>query len=133
MDKAGKTVDFLQAATRDYGAARRFFERAINLNDLPEKITIDKSVANTVAIVGLQADSRLSVEMRQSKYLNNLVEQHRRAIKRRVRLMLGFKSFWAARRILAGVETMHMIRKGQMVCPAGQPMSAAQQFYSLTR
>lgn len=71
--------------------------------------------------------------MRQSKYINNLVEQDHRAIKSRVRPMLGFKSFWSARRILAGIETMHMVRKGQMVCPEGQPMSAAQQFYSLAR
>lgn len=69
--------------------------------------------------------------MRQSKYLNNIARQDRRAIKQLTRPMLGFKSFWSARIIIAGIETMHMIRKGQMDCPAGQPMSAAQQFYSL--
>jgi len=46
--------------------------------------------------------------------------------------MLGFKSFWSARILIAGIETMHMIRKGQIDCAAGQIMSAAQLFYSLT-
>ena len=131
VDRTGQTVDFLLTARRDEAAARRFFERAINLHDVPEKITIDKSGANTAAVRGLMADSGLAIELRQSKYLNNVVEQDHRTIKRRVRPMMGFKSFWAARRILAGVETMHMIRKGQMNCPKGSTTSVAQQFYSL--
>lgn len=76
-------------------------------------------------------DSGLAIELRQSKYLNNIVEQDHRAIKRRVRPMMGFKSFWAARRLIAGIEIMHMIHKGQMSCPKGSPTPAAQQFYSL--
>jgi transposase-like protein len=131
VDRMGQTVDFLLTARRDEAAARRFFEKAINLHDAPEKITIDKSGANTAAVRGLMADSGLAIELRQSKYLNNVVEQDHRTIKRRVRPMMGFKSFWAARRILAGVETMHMIRKGQMNCPKGSTTSVAQQFYSL--
>ena len=131
VDRTGQTVDFLLTARRDEAAARRFFERAINLHDVPEKITIDKSGANTAAVRGLMADSGLAIELRQSKYLNNIVEQDHRAIKRRVRPMMGFKSFWAARRILEGVETMHMIRKGQLNCPKGSTTSVAQQFYSL--
>ena len=131
VDRMGLTVDFLLTARRDEAAARRFFEQAINLHDAPEKITIDKSGANTAAVRALIADSGLAIELRQSKYLNNVVEQDHRAIKRRIRPMMGFKSFWAARRILAGVETMHMIRKGQMSCPKGVVTPAAQQFYSL--
>ena len=131
VDRTGQTVDFLLTARRDEAAARRFFERAINLHDVPEKITIDKSGANTAAVRGLMADSGLAIELRQSKYLNNIVEQDHRTIKRRVRPMMGFKSFWAARRILEGVETMHMIRKGQLSCPKGSLTPAAQQFYSL--
>ena len=65
------------------------------------------------------------------KYLNNIVEQDHRAIKRITRPMLGFKSFWSARIIIAGIETMHMIRKGQLDCPAGSALSAADRFYSL--
>lgn len=89
----GQTVDFLLTARRDEAAARRFFERAIGLHDLPEKITIDKSGANTAAVRGLVKVSGLHIDLRQSKYLNNIVEQDHRAIKRRVRPMMGFKSF----------------------------------------
>ena len=67
----------------------------------------------------------------QSKYLNNIVEQDHRGVKRVTQPMLGFKSLWSARIIIAGIETMHMIKKGQMHCPGGQTMSAANQFYSL--
>ena len=65
------------------------------------------------------------------RYLNNIVEQDHRAIKRITRSKLGFKSFWRARTITAGIEVMHMIRKGQMDCSPSQTMPAAQQFYSL--
>ncbi|HET9641841.1 MAG TPA: IS6 family transposase [Burkholderiaceae bacterium] len=131
VDKLGHTVDFLLTAKRDGAAARRFFERAIDLHDVPEKITIDKSGGNTAAVQGLVAASGAPIELRQSKYLNNLVEQDHRAIKRIVRPMLGFKSFWCVARIIAGIETMHMIRKGQFDCPEGKAMSAPDQFYSL--
>lgn len=112
-------------------AARRFLERSINLHDLPEKITIDKSGANTAAIERIKADACADIVLRQNKYLNNIVEQDHRAIKQITRPMLGFKSFWSAQIIIAGIETMHMIRKGQLDCPDSQTMSAAQQFYSL--
>lgn len=69
--------------------------------------------------------------MRQNKYLNNFVEQDHRAIKRITRPMLGFKSFWSARIIIAGIEVMRMIRKGQLDYPGGLPASAADPFYSL--
>jgi putative transposase len=73
----------------------------------------------------------VTIELRQSKYLNNLVEQDHRAIKRRVRPMLGFKSFGSATKIIAGIETMRMIKKGQLAYPRGQVTSAANQFHSL--
>ena len=66
-----------------------------------------------------------------SKYLNNIGEQALRAIKRRTRPMLGFKEFRSAAKVLAGIETMHMIKKGQRNCPEGATLSAADQFYSL--
>ena len=131
VDRAGDTADFLLTAKRDMAAARRFLERAINLHDLPEKITIDQIGANTAAIESVKAVACVDILMRQNKYLNNIVEQDHRAIKRITRPMLGFKSFWSAHILIAGTETMHMVRKGQMDCPAGQTMSAAQQFYSL--
>lgn len=80
---------------------------------------------------GLIADSGVIIELRQSKYLNNLVEQDHRAIKRRIRPMQGFKSFWPAARIIAGIETMYMIKKGQLSCSAGLTVSDADRFYSL--
>ena len=67
VDKQGATVDFLLRAKRDHAAARAFFERVIGRHDVPEKITIDKSGANTAAIVSMQADSGLLIGMRQSK------------------------------------------------------------------
>jgi putative transposase len=98
---------------------------------VPEKITIDKSGANTAAITSIQADSGLPIEMRQSKYLNNLVEQDHRAVKRITRPMLGFKTFRCARILLAGIEVMHMIRKGQLGNIKDRATSTANQFYSL--
>lgn len=131
VDRNGDTVDFLLAAKLDLAAARRFLERAINLHDLPEKITIDKSGANTAGIESAKADTCANIELRQCKFLNNIVEQDHRAIKRITRPMLGFKSFWSARIIIAGIEPMHMIRKEQLDCPVGQAMSAADRFYTL--
>ena len=130
VDRDGDTIDFLLRAKRDHAAARRFLERAIDLHGVPEKITIDKSGANTAAILSVQADSGLPIELRQSKYLNNLVEQDHRAVKRIVRPMLGFKTFRCARILIAGIEVMHMIRKGQLGAIKDRALSAAHQFYS---
>jgi putative transposase len=129
--KSGNTLDFLLTAKRDLPAARRYLERAINLHGLPQKITIDKSGANTAAIGSINHDDCLDIELRQSKYLNNIVEQDHQAVKRITNPMLGFKSFWSAQKLIAGIETMHMVQKGQMRCPEEQFMSAADQFYSL--
>jgi putative transposase len=131
VGRAGDTLDFLLTAKRDLAAARRFLDRAISLHDVPEKITIDKSGANTAAIQSVKADAFVDILMRQGKYLKNIVEQVHRAVKRITRAILGFKSFWSARIIIAGIETMHMIRKWQINCPDGKTMSAADQFYSL--
>jgi putative transposase len=131
VDKAGQSVDFLLTAHRDKKAARRFFRKALRQQGLPEKVTIDKSGANLAALEALQEESGASIEIRQSKYLNNLIEQDHRAVKRIVRPMLGFKSFRSARRTLAGMELMHMLKKGQMIAANGQELSAAEQFYSL--
>ena len=131
VDKDGATVDFLLRAKQDHAAARAVFERAIGLHDVPEKITIGTSGATTAAIVSLEADSGLAIEMRQSKYLNNIVEQDPHAIKRITRPMLGFKTFRCARILIAGIEVMHMIRKGQLGAIKDQASSPAKQFYSL--
>ena len=131
VDRDGNTVDFLLRDKRDHAAAHVFFGQAIDLHGVPEKITIDKSGANTAAIVSIQADSGLPIELRHSKYLNNLVEQDHRAIKRITRPMLGFKTFRCARVLIAGIETMHMIHKGQLGAIKDRTSSPANQFYSL--
>jgi len=121
-------VDFLLTAKRDLAAARRFRERAIDLQGLPEKITIEKSSANTAAIESVKANACVDILMRQNDYLNNIIEQDHPIVKIVTQPMLGFKSFWSARILIGGIETMHMIRKGQMDRPAGSTVSAADQF-----
>ena len=98
---------------------------------MPETITIDKSGANTAAIDGMRADSGADIQLRQSKYLNNIVERDHRTIKRIVRPILGFMSFHCESILFAGFETMHMIAKGQFDRPKAQALTAASQFYSL--
>ena len=98
---------------------------------MPQKITIDKSGANTAAIASVIADTGVQIQLRQSKHLNNIVEQDHRFIKRMIRPKLGFKSFRCASIVLAGIETKHLIRKGQLRRAQGQATSADNQFYSL--
>jgi putative transposase len=131
VDKAGATVDFLLTAKRDRKAALRFLRKASGCNGIPSKITIDKSGANTAAIESYNADHDAKIETRQVKYLNNIVEQDHRAIKRMTRPMLGFKSFWSAAITIAGIEIMHMIRKGQM--RSRGMLRSADQFYALAK
>ncbi|EEA02811.1 Integrase catalytic region [Burkholderia sp. H160] len=129
VDKAGNTVDFLLRARRDKVAVRRYFEKAIERNGEPEKVTIDKSGANLAALDGPNAERETPIRIRQIRYLNDIVEQDHRTIKRIVRPMMGFKSLRCARIILSGIEVVHMIRKGQM--KGENNRSVAEQFYSL--
>jgi putative transposase len=131
VDRDGQTIDFLLTARRDKKAALRFFRKAVRQHGLPDKVTIDKSGANTAASEALQEETGQAIEIRQSKYLNNLIEQDHRAIKRIIRPMLGLKSFRSAQITLQGIELMHMIKKGQMASDNNQNLSAAGQFYSL--
>ena len=129
VDKTGATVDFLLTAKRDRKAALRFLRKASGHHGIPTKITIDKSGANTAAIESYNANHGAQIEIRQVKYLNNIVEQDHRAIKRMTRPMSGFKSFWSAAITIAGIEIMHMIRKGQM--RSRGMLRPAEQFNSL--
>ncbi|WP_145569294.1 IS6 family transposase [Yersinia mollaretii] len=133
VDTDGQTIDFLLTAKRDAAAALRFFRKAIRHHGEPEIVTIDKSGANTAALTTLNADKpeEETMTVRQNKYLNNLVEQDHRNIKRRIRPMLGFKSFRRAQTLLAGIELIHMIRKGQYQYPKTEGLSPAEQFYLL--
>jgi putative transposase len=114
VDKADATVNFLLTAKRDRKAASRFLRKAIEHNGTPKKITIDKSGANTAAIECRSEGRDARIEIR-IKYLNNIVEQDRRAIKRLTRSMLGFKSLRSAAATLPGVKLMHMVR-GHIHC-----------------
>ena len=131
VDKQGKTVDFLLTAKRDMAAAKRFFDKAMGANGDPDKVAMDKSGANKAAIDAINAGRDIPILVRQVKYLNNIVEQDHRAIKRVTKPMLNFKSFRAAGSVLAGVELMHMIRKGQFANDSANEMSFAAQFYAL--
>jgi putative transposase len=131
VDKHGKTIDFLLTEQRDEQAAKRFLTKAIRRHCTPEKITIDGSRANAAAIKSYNEDHGTSIEIRQVKYLNNMVEQDHRGVKRVTRPMLGFKSFEAAQSTLVGIELMHMLRKGQLEDGMEQGLSAAEQFYAL--
>ncbi|WP_419669969.1 IS6 family transposase [Xylella fastidiosa] len=135
VDTAEQTIDFLLTARRDAVAALRFFHKAIRHHGEPELVTIDKSGTNASALAALNADKPdeegNSINIRQSKYLNNLIEQNHRNIKRRSRPMLGFKSFRRAQTILAGIELLRMIRKGQYQHLQSEELSPAEQFYLL--
>jgi putative transposase len=87
--------------------------------------------ANTAAIKRHDKMHKTAIIIRHSKYLNNIVEQDHRAVKRKVKPMLGFKSFWAACCTIAGIEVMHAIRKGQLVTPGNVAQTPAEQFYAL--
>lgn len=125
------TVNFLLTARRDKAAALRFFEKAMKASGVPEKVTIDKSGANKAAMDEINGRGETPIIVRQVKYLNNIVEQDHRAIKRVTRPMLNFKSFRSAKNVLAGIELMHMIRKGQIMMEVGNERSFANQFYAL--
>jgi transposase-like protein len=98
---------------------------------LPEKITIDQGGSNTAAIKRYNRTHKTAIAIRHCKYLNNIVEQDHRAVKRKVKPMLGFKSLWAARCTLAGIEVRHAIRKGQLATAGTVSQTPAEQFYAL--
>lgn len=118
VDRNGKTVDFILSKHRDSAAARRFFERAIEVNGVPDRTVIDKSGAKLAGIEAVNVirkfigGARLIAAV-QSKYLNNMVEQDHRAIKRLTRQTQCFGAFHSAAATLQGIEVAHMIRKRQ--------------------
>lgn len=132
VDKTGQTIDFLLTEHRDTEAALRFLRQAIRRHGVPETITIDGSDANEAAIKRYNQEHGTAIEIRQVKYLNNIVEQDHRAVKRVTRPMLGFKSLAAAQATLVGIELMHMLKKRQLVVEEGdEALTAAEQFYAL--
>lgn len=128
VDKLGKTLDFMLSKRRNESAATKFFARALEVNGLPRKIVIDRSGANTAGINAINRMLRsfgcpIPIEMARIKYLNNMVEQDHRTIKKRIRPILGFKFFVSTSATLEGIEVANMIRIGQMtpgLCPFAQ-------------
>ena len=115
VDKHGRTVDFLLSEHRDTAAAKRFFMKAIENNEAPAKITLDGYEASHSAVAELKAEGALPerVEVRTSRYLNNLVEQDHRRVEQRYYPMLGFKRFTNAAVTISGIELIQKIKKGQ--------------------
>jgi transposase-like protein len=118
----------LLSARRDAAAARRFFQKALTQPHTvnPRIITVDKNAAYPIATKAMKRDGELwfFAKLRQVKFLNNIVEQDHRCIKRLVRPGLGFKSFMTASRTVAGYEAMVMVRKGQVVSAPANDMRA---------
>ena len=119
-------IDFLLSTKRDAEAAKRFFRKALGQPHTvnPRTITVDKNLAYPCAIAGMKADNELGrfARLRQCRFLNNIVAQDHRRVKRLVMPGLGFGSFHTARRTLAGYEAMAMIRKGQAHEVGGRDM-----------
>ena len=118
VDRDGKTLDFMLSERRDLPAARRFFRKAIATNGVPDRVVIDKSGANLTGLQAVNTSLKFTgtgniIEIRQVKYLNNILEQDHRFIKRITRPMMGFKAFHSASATIAGIEVAHMIRKCQ--------------------
>ena len=118
VDSDGKTLDFLLSAKRYAKAAKRFLLKVLKASHTvePRVITVDKNPSYPAAISDLKDDQDFTeaTELRQRKYLNNIMEQDHRFLKRRIKPGLGFASFNTARRTIRGYEVMNMIRKGQV-------------------
>jgi IS6 family transposase len=117
VDSTGATIDFLLSANRDTNAAKRFFQKALRSpgHPTPRVINVDNCRCYPPAVKQLKKEGQLRrrCRLRQVQYLNNILEQDHRAIKRRVKASQGFRSFWGALRTIAGYEALNMIRKGQ--------------------
>jgi transposase-like protein len=118
VDSDGNTVEFMLSPTRDAVSAKRFFRKALRTRHTvpPRVINVDRNPAYPKAVAKLKRTGTLppSCELRPSKYLNNLVEQGHRFIKRRVNPGMGFGSFDTASRTLQGYEAMNQLRKNQV-------------------
>ena len=118
VNSTGAAIDFLLSARRDAAAAKRFFQKGLGSPDRPRPrvINVDGNPSYPKVITELRRSGELGrrCRYRPISYLNNIVEQDHRTVKRRVRASQGFRSFESAWRTIQGIETMHMIRKGQV-------------------
>ena len=117
VDSTGASIDFLLSARRDAAAAKRFFQKALCASNhpTPRVINVDRNPSYPPVVEALKSEGTLQrrCRLRPVQYLNNILEQDHRAIKRRVRASQGFRSFWGAYRTIQGYEAVHAIRKGQ--------------------
>ena len=118
VDSTGQTIDFLLTAKRDAESAKRFFRQVFRAegNPMARVLNVDKNPAYPAAVRALKDEGTLPrrVRLRQCRYLNNVVEQDHRTVKKRVWLAKGYGSFQSAWRTLQGIEAMNMIRKGRV-------------------
>lgn len=132
VDSTGQTLDFLLNQTRSSRAAKRFFRKALGRPNIttPRVINVDKNGCYIGAVNDLKKEKLLSetCKRRSTKYMNNIVEQDHRFIKRRVNPGLGFGSYPTAWRIIQGYEMMNMIRKGQIEAVEKGNFQAQNQF-----
>jgi transposase, IS6 family len=135
VDPTGATIDFLLSETRDLASARHFFQKAVAApgRPRPRVINVDgnPSYPNVIQELKQQRVLGRRCRCRIVPYLNNIVEQDHRSIKRRVHASLGFRSFDGAQRTIQGYEAMHVIRKGQVrwlskgdIAPQAQSISS---------
>ena len=117
LDSIGNTIEFLLRKHRDAAAAKSFFRKAFKHNAIPAKVTIDKSGSDISALTSANKNlpEDKQIEVRQIKYLNNIVEQDHRFIKKRTKPMLGFKNFHSAKITITGIENIRIIQKKQIV------------------
>jgi transposase-like protein len=141
IDNNRHTVEFWFSERRNLTAAKQFLSKALKRHGRPERIVIDGSQTDREAILSCDATNRLldrsrrelkPIRIPQRRYLNNRIEQDHRAVKRRVRPMLGFKSKNGARAIIGGNEMIYMMRKGQANYACNPSLSLAEQFERLT-
>jgi transposase-like protein len=123
VDKEGQTIELMLSAKRDVSAAKRFFKKMMRAEHrrLPFSISVDKNAAYPEAFSASQEERNVPKDcrLRRVKYLNNVIEQDHRFVKKKVRASQCFKLFHTAERTLEGIEAMHMIRKGQVKRLAG--------------
>jgi putative transposase len=133
VDKFGDTIDFMLSERRDEAAATAFFKQAIDVKGFPQRVVMDKSGANYAVLENINRLLMLAglinfAEILLVKYLNYLIEQDHRFIKKITNPMLGFKAFHLAKATIDGIETAHMIRKGQL---SEENIPAYKQFMTL--
>ena len=119
VDSEGNTIDFYLSKARNKQAAKRFFKKALAFSYVskPRVITVDRNPAYPIAIQELKEERHMpsGIQLRQVKCLDNIVEQDHHFIKKRIYPMFGLKSLWTAKQIIAGIEVMYMIKKGQPI------------------